>query len=94
LQECFDAFKTGPSTVQAGQAFNFKVAVRFFFKPAGPVTVTDTLPAGLLPTSTPATWRGTFANGTALPPQREALWLLLCEFPQLLAVLRCFVRSS
>ncbi|WIA18464.1 hypothetical protein OEZ85_009921 [Tetradesmus obliquus] len=64
--ECFDAFKTGPSTVLAGQAFDFKVAVRFFSKPAGPVTVNDTLPAGLQPTSALAAWKATFANGTTL----------------------------
>jgi hypothetical protein len=71
LQDCFDAFKTGPSTVQAGQIFDFKVAVRFFFKPAGPVTVTDTLPTGLQPTNAPATWKATYANGSTLA-QRKA----------------------
>jgi hypothetical protein len=76
LQECFDAFKTGPSTVQAGEAFDYKVAVRFFFKPAGPVTVNDTLPAGIQSTSAPATWKANYANGSTLVNQREAHVLL------------------
>jgi hypothetical protein len=58
--------------VKAGDVFNFKVNVRFFFKPAGPVNVTDTLPTGLQPTTTPATWRATLANGSTLANQREA----------------------
>jgi hypothetical protein len=50
--------------VQAGASFDFKVAVLFSCKPAGPVTVTDTLPAGLQATSAPATWKATFANAS------------------------------
>ncbi|WIA18467.1 hypothetical protein OEZ85_009923 [Tetradesmus obliquus] len=64
--DCFDAVKSGPTTVQAGSGFEFKISVLFSCKPSGPITITDTLPAGLQATSAPAIWRATYANGSTL----------------------------
>ncbi|WIA38754.1 hypothetical protein OEZ86_002047 [Tetradesmus obliquus] len=64
--DCFNAVKSGPTTVQAGSGFEFKISVLFSCKPAGPITITDTLPAGLQATSAPAIWRATYANGSTL----------------------------
>jgi hypothetical protein len=63
LQPPFTLSKIGPSTVTAGQAFDYNLVVAFLGSATG-VVVVDDLPVQLTATGSPATWKSVTVNGS------------------------------
>jgi hypothetical protein len=58
----FTVTKTGPTTVKAGEAFDYNVIVTFFSASTG-VVVVDDLPPQMTSTSKPGSWKSVTVNG-------------------------------
>jgi hypothetical protein len=54
--------KTGPTTVKAGEAFDYNLIVTFFGASTG-VVVVDDLPPQMTSTSKPGAWKSVTVNG-------------------------------
>lgn len=73
LQPPFTVIKTGPSTVLAGEVFDYNLIVTFFGAARG-VVVVDDLPLQITPTSRPGSWTSVTVN--AQNPSGGALNLM------------------
>jgi uncharacterized protein (DUF58 family) len=72
LQPPFTLSKTGPSSVRAGEAFDYNLVVTFL-KDATGVVINDELPAQLTATSTPASWKSITVNNANPSGGEEAV---------------------